>query len=247
MIEDRIKILRRAAQVSSRENNEHVWCIIAGNEKLIDDIAYNAITAKDRVQILFRESIKLLDKYTAKRFDCIMVKGESLKISELRNRCDENGGASIEITPVHIQTVPNLMVLIGDEEAMKLFTGETERQDAKINILAEDHTSSFIKAELNTKIKLPSFLRNTVTPLFDMSDIVLSAILVSVIDENNIERVKTISQSHGLFGIDLKKIIQDKEKQKIRENTFSPKEENNAPPEEENITPTEEKKPNDHQ
>ena len=58
MIEDRIKILRRAAQVSSRENNEHVWCIIAGNEKLIDDIAYNAITAKDRVQILFRESIK---------------------------------------------------------------------------------------------------------------------------------------------------------------------------------------------
>ena len=80
-----------------------------------------------------------------------------------------------------------------------------------------------------------------------MSDIVLSAILVSVIDENNIERVKTISQSHGLFGIDLKKIIQDKEKQKIRENTFSPKEENNAHPEEENITPTEEKKPNDHQ
>ena len=28
----------------------------------IDDIAYNAITAKDRVQILFRESIKILDK-----------------------------------------------------------------------------------------------------------------------------------------------------------------------------------------
>ena len=77
MIEDRIKILRRAAQVSSRENNEYVWCIIAGNEKLIDDMAYNAITAKDRVQILFRESIKLLDKYTAKRFDCLMVKGES--------------------------------------------------------------------------------------------------------------------------------------------------------------------------
>ena len=217
MIEDRIKILRKAAQVSSRENNEHVWCILSGNEKLIDDIAYNAITAKDRVQIIFRESIKLLDKYTAKRFDCIMVKGESLKISELRNRCDENGGASIEITPVHITTVPNLLVLIGDEESMKVFSGETERQDAKINILAEDHTSSFIKAELNTKIKLPSFLRNTVTPLFDMSDIVLSAILVSVLDEGDIERVKSISQNYGLFGIDLKKTIQDKEKQRIKE------------------------------
>jgi hypothetical protein len=227
MIEDRIKILRKAAQVSSRENNEHVWCIIAGNEKLIDDLAYNAITAKDRVQIIFRESIKILDKYTAKRFDCLMLKGESLKISELRNRCDEEGGASIEITPVHIKTVPNLLVLMGDEESMKSFNGETERQNANINILAEDHTSSFIKAELNTKIKLPSFLRNTVTPLFDMTDIVLSAILVSVIDDANIEKVKEISQSNGLFGLDLKQTIQDKE------NTITPKEENQS---QDNIT-----------
>ena len=228
MIEDRIKILRKAAQVSSRENNEHVWCIIAGNEKLIDDLAYNAITAKDRVQIIFRESIKILDKYTAKRFDCLMLKGESLKISELRNRCDEEGGASIEITPVHIKTVPNLLVLMGDEESMKSFNGETERQNANINILAEDHTSSFIKAELNTKIKLPSFLRNTVTPLFDMTDIVLSAILVSVIDDANIEKVKEISQSNGLFGLDLKQTIQDKE------NTITTKEENQS---QDNITP----------
>lgn len=245
MIEDRIKILRRAAQVSSRENNAHVWCIITGNEKLIDDIAYNAITAKDRVQILFRESIKILDKYTAKRFDCLMVKGESLKISELRNRCEENGGASIEITPIHIQTVPNLMVLIGDEESMKSFSGQTERQNAKINILAEDHTSSFIKAELNTKIKLPSFLRNTVTPLFDMTDIVLSAILISVIDENNIEEVKLISQNNGLFGIDLKKTIQDKEKNKIQD---SPKTANTKPEPTNEIpetnTPQEEKNEN---
>lgn len=224
MIEDRIKILRRAAQVSSRENNENVWCIIAGNEKLIDDLAYNAITAKDRVQILFRESIKILDKYTAKRFDCLMLQGESLKISELRNRCNENGGASIEITPVHIQTVPNLLVLMGDEESMKRFSGETERQNSKISILAEDHTSSFIKAELNTKIKLPSFLRNTITPLFDMTDIVLSAILVSVINEEDIEKVKLISQNNGLFGIDLKKTIQDKEKQKVKDNVISQKE-----------------------
>ena len=230
MIEDRIKILRKAAQVSSRENNEWVWCVITGNEKLIDDIAYNAITAKDRVQILFRESIKILDKYTAKRFDCLMLKGESLKISDLRNRCNEEGGASIEITPVHIKTIPNLLVLMGDEESMKSFSGETERQNAKINILAEDHTSSFIKAEFNTKVKLPSFLRNTITPLFDMTDIVLSAILVSVIDEENIETVKLISQNNGLFGIDLKKTIQDKENEKIQEtptqNISSPQDEN---------------------
>lgn len=217
MIEDRIQILRRAAKVSTRENGEHVWCVITGNEKLVDDIAYDAITAKDRVQILFRESIKILDKYTSKRFDCIMLKGETLKISELRNRCNEKGGASVEITNVHIQKVPNLLVIVGPEEYMKSFNGETDRQKTEINILAEDHTSSFIKAELNTRIKFPSFLRNTITPILDISDVVLSAILVSVIDEENIERVKEISQNNSLFGIDLKKTIQDKEKTRIKE------------------------------
>lgn len=231
MIEDRIQILRRAAKVSSRENNEHVWCVIAGNEKLVDDIAYSAITAKDRVQILFRESIKILDKYTSKRFDCLMLKGETLKISELRNRCNEKGGASVEITNVHINEMPNLLVIVGPEESMKSFNGETNRQNTKINILAEDHTSSFIKAELNTRFKLPSFLRSTVTPILDMSDVVLSAILVSVVDEDDIEHVKEISQSNSLFGIDLKKTIQDKEKQRIFEdvtkNQTEPQEENN--------------------
>ena len=220
MIEDRIQILRRAAKVSSRE-----WCVIAGNEKLVDDIAYKAITAKDRVQILFRESIKILDKYTSKRFDCIMLKGETLKISELRNRCNEKGGASVEITNVHIKEMPNLLVIVGPEESMKSFNGETNRQNAKI----EDHTSSFIKAELNTRFKLPSFLRNTVTPILDMSDVVLSAILVSVIDEKDIEHVKEISQNNSLFGIDLKKTIQDKEKQRI----FEVAEKDKAEPQEE--------------
>ena len=140
-------------------------------------------------------------------------------ISDLRNRCNEKGGASVEITNVHIQKVPNLLVIVGPEEYMKSFNGETDRQNTQINILAEDHTSSFIKAELNTRIKFPSFLRNTITPILDMSDVVLSAILVSVIDEENIERVKEISQNNSLFGIDLKKTIQDKEKTRIKEET----------------------------
>ena len=64
-----------------------------------------------------------------------------------------------------------------------------------------------------------------------MSDVVLSAILVSVVDEDDIEHVKEISQSNSLFGIDLKKTIQDKEKQRIFEdvtkNQTEPQEENN--------------------
>ena len=52
-----------------------------------------------------------------------------------------------------------------------------------------------------------------------MSDVVLSAILVSVVDEENIEEVKLISQNNSLFGIDLKKTIQDKEKLRIPDKT----------------------------
>ena len=165
-----------------------------------------------------------------------MLKGETLKISELRNRCNEKGGASVEITNVHIQKMPNLLVIVGPEEYMKSFNGETDRQNTEINILAEDHTSSFIKAELNTRLKLPSFLRNTMTPILDMSDVVLSAILVSVIDEENIEKVKEISHNNSLFGIDLKKTIQDKEKQRIKEYA-----ETNQRESQENITGTQEK------
>ena len=42
MIEDNIKVLRQAAKISSTDNthkDEKVWCIIAGNVELIDDIA----------------------------------------------------------------------------------------------------------------------------------------------------------------------------------------------------------------
>ncbi|MDD3408551.1 MAG: hypothetical protein PHX85_02845 [Methanobacteriaceae archaeon] len=46
MIEDKIQILRQAAKVSSEEDVEKVWCVIAGNDKLVNDIVYTAIASK---------------------------------------------------------------------------------------------------------------------------------------------------------------------------------------------------------
>lgn len=215
MIEDRIRILRRAAQISSSERNEKVWCVIAGNDRLVDDIAYNAITAKDRVQILFRESISISSKHSYKKFDCILLKGETLKISELNNKTREEGGASLQITSTSLNNQPNLLVVIGPEDYMKKFVGETNRHNVKIDILLEDHTTGFIKSEPKTSFRLPSFLSSTFTPILDTSEVILSALLISVTDEDDIEKVKSISQNNHLFGIDLKTTIQDKEKSKI--------------------------------
>jgi len=207
MIEDRIQILRRAAKVSSKEKDADVWCVIAGNDKLLDDIAYNAITAKDRTKILFRETITIEEKHTVKKFDCIMLRGETLKIRELCNASNERGGASIQITQELLKTEPNALILVGPEDAIKKFVGETGRKNIKIEILIEDHTTGFIKSEIKSNLKIPSFLKNTFTPILGVSDVVLSTILISVKKEEYIKDIRSISKKNKLFGIDLKNTI----------------------------------------
>ena len=167
MIEDRIQILRRAARISSRENNEKVWCVIAGNDRLLDDIAYNAITAKDRAKILFRETITLEEKRTLKKYDCIMIKGEELKIRELTNYSNERGGASVQFTTELLKEKPNLLILIGLEEQVIHFTGDCNRAKLSIDYLLEDHTTGFIKTEIKSGFRIPSFLKTTFTPILD--------------------------------------------------------------------------------
>ena len=218
MIEDRIQILRRAARISSRENNEKVWCVIAGNDRLLDDIAYNAITAKDRTKILFRETITLEEKRTLKKYDCIMIKGEELKIRELTNYSNERGGASVQFTAELLKEKPNLLVLIGLEEQVIQFTGDCNRAKINIDYILEDHTTGFIKTEIKSGFRIPSFLKTTFTPILDdVSDVVLTTLLISVEKDDDVAKVKKLSKNSTLFGIDLKNTI----KNEIDENTDS--------------------------
>ena len=218
MIEDRIQILRRAARISSRENNEKVWCVIAGNDRLLDDIAYNAITAKDRAKILFRETITLEEKRTLKKYDCIMIKGEELKIRELTNYSNERGGASVQFTTELLKEKPNLLILIGLEEQVIHFTGDCNRAKLSIDYLLEDHTTGFIKTEIKSGFRIPSFLKTTFTPILDdVSDVVLTTLLISVENDDDVTKVKKISKDNTLFGIDLKNTI----KNELNENADS--------------------------
>ena len=61
MIEDNIRMLRQAARITSDDEpiDNDIWCVIAGNVDLIDDIAYKAIASKNSVKILFREHVVL--------------------------------------------------------------------------------------------------------------------------------------------------------------------------------------------
>ncbi|ADC47685.1 hypothetical protein mru_1835 [Methanobrevibacter ruminantium M1] len=217
MIEERIQILRRAAQISTEDREEKVWCVIAGNDRLVDDIAYNAITRQGQSpDYPLGENVSITSKHSYKKFDCIMLKGETLKIRELKNKTHEEGGASLQITTTSLERQPNLLVVIGPEESMKRFVGQTSRQEVKIDILLEDHTTGFIKSEPKST-KIPKFLKNFFNPIIESSEVILSVLLISVKDEGDIDKVKGISQENSLFGIDLKSTIQDKEIARLKE------------------------------
>ena len=207
MIEDKIQVLRQAAKVSNEQSSDQLWCVAAGNEELVNDIAYTAIASKDKVKILFREHITIEESYVHKKFDFIMLFGDADKIRELSYVCKENGGAYIQIAPFYVGNEPNLMLLVAPDDAIKKFVGAAERKSSQFSILLEDQTTGFIEADLQLSIKLPKFLQDMIAPLFNMSDVVLSTVLISIENEENVERVKKLAKDNNVFIIDFKDIL----------------------------------------
>ena len=195
MIED-IQALRQAARLTPDNENqdEKVWCIAAGNVNLIDDIAYKAIASKHSVKILFREHVILKDKRLNKKFDFIMLYGNSRKINQFKRLCNQRGGAFIQITRHYLTEEPNLMVLVAPEDMIK-------------NLVYESQTTGFIDVDINSNVKLPNFIKSALKPLYNISDVVLSTILISVEKDEDIEKVQSIATSNRIFVIDFKDIV----------------------------------------
>ena len=77
--------------------------------------------------------------------------------------------------------------------------------------------TGFIKTEIKSGFRIPSFLKTTFTPILDVSDVVLTTLLISVEKDDDVAKVKKLSKNSTLFGIDLKNTI----KNEIDENTDS--------------------------
>ncbi|OQD58137.1 hypothetical protein MBBAR_28c00230 [Methanobrevibacter arboriphilus JCM 13429 = DSM 1125] len=210
MIEDKIQVLRKAAKVSNEQSSDKLWCVAAGNEELVNNIAYTAIASKDRVKILFREHITLEESYVHKKFDFIMLYGDSDKIRELSYVCKENGGAYIQIAPFYVGNEPNLTLLVAPDDALKKLVGDAERNNSQFSILLEDQTTGFIETDLHLRINLPNFLQTMLAPLFNMSDVVLSTILISIENEEDIGKIRKIADKNNVFLIDFKDIVENK-------------------------------------
>jgi len=209
MIEDNIRILRQAARIESHGHgiDDEMWCVIAGNVKLIDDMAYNAIASKNSIKILFREHVVLTEGKVDKTFDFMMLYGNSPKISEFERITKGKGGSFIKISHYHLNEESNLMVLIAPDDTIRNSVSIIEKSRIPFAILQESQTTSFIETNMSADVKLPGFIKSALKPFYNANEVVLSIILISVEKDNDVERVQSIATSNKIFVIDFKDII----------------------------------------
>lgn len=208
MIENKIKILRQAAKVSTMQESDEIWCMIAGNNDMINNIAYAAIKDKERVKIIFREHITCKESFITKKYDFIMLYGDINKVRDLSLMCKDNGGAYLKIAPYYVLNEPNLILSVGPENSIKSFMGDCEKAKLKVNFLIEDKTTGFIETDVYITNKLPEFIKTMIDPLFKMADVALSTILISA-EEETIPQINEIAKFNKIFVIEFNKILKE--------------------------------------
>ena len=209
MIEDNIRILRQAARITSNEEkiDDNIWCIVAGNVDLIDDVAYKAIASKNSVKILFREHVVLKEGKLSKKFDFIMLYGNSRRIEEFGRVSISKGGAFIKVSHLYLNEGSKLMAFVAPDDTIRDSVSIIEKSRIPFAILQESQTTGFIDVDINDDVKLPGFIKSALKPFYNANEVVLSTILISVDDDKFVKRVQSIATSNKIFVIDFKDIV----------------------------------------
>ena len=209
MIEDNIRVLRQAARISTngKYKIEKTWCVIAGNVDLVDEMAYKAIASNHKVKILFREHVILKDGKLDKKFDFIMLHGNSIIIDDFRNAVKQRGGAYVQISRNLLNEESNLMVFVAPDDVIRNTVSKIEKSKIPFAILKESQTTSFIDIDLSNEVRLPNFIKSALKPFYNANEVVLSTILISVDRDKDIGKVQSIATSNRIFVIDFKDIV----------------------------------------
>ncbi|MDD1775097.1 MAG: hypothetical protein LUQ24_06165 [Methanobacterium sp.] len=208
MIENKIKTLRKAAKVSTMQDADKIWCVIAGSEEMINNVSYEAILNKERVSILCREHVSSRESFITQKFDFLMLYGDENKIRDLSLISKEQGGAYLKIAPYYTKNEPNLFLLVGMDNHIKKFMGDGEKRRLDYKFLLEDKTTGFIETDVSLTNKMPSILRKTIDPLFKVADVALSTVLIST-HKDNIPGIKELSRRNKLFFIEFDKFLKE--------------------------------------
>lgn len=209
MIEDNIRILRQAARITSDSQavDDSIWCVIAGNVDLIDAVAYKAIASKNSVKILFREHVVLNEGKINKKFDFIMLYGNSRKIEEFGKNTLSSGGAFIKVSHLYLKEGSKSMVFVAPDDTIRESVSIMEKSRIPFAILQESQTTGFINVEMDDSVKLPGFIKSALKPFYSANEVVLSTILISVENDKDVEKVQSIATSNKIFVIDFKEIL----------------------------------------
>ena len=209
MIEDNIRVLRQAARVTTDSSYkvEKTWCVIAGNVDLVDEMAYKAILSNSNIKILFREHAILKDGKLDKKFDFLMLYGNSIVINEFKQYAANCGGAYVQIPRRYLSDEPNLMVLVAPDNVLKFAFSRIEKSKIPFKILQKSQTTSFIDVDINNDVRLPNFIKSALKPFYNANEVVLSTILISVENDEDVEKVQSIATSNKIFVIDFKDIV----------------------------------------
>ena len=209
MIEDNIRVLRQAARISSDDKYqvERTWCVIAGNAKLVDDMAYKAIASNHNVKILFREHVIHKEGKLDKKFDFIMLYGNAIALDDFEIVAKKRGGACIQIARNFLTKEPNLMIFVAPEDIIKNTVSIIEKSKISFAILKESQTTGFIDVDINNDVKLPNFIKSLLKPVYNANEVVLSTILISVDKDADVGKVQSIATSNRIFVIDFRDIL----------------------------------------
>ena len=209
MIEDNIRVLRQAARVTTDSDYkiEKTWCVIAGNVDLVDEMAYKAILSNASIKILFREHVILKDGKFDKKFDFLMLYGNAIIINDFKNQTKGRGGAYVQIPRSYLSDEPNLMVLVAPDDVMKYALSNIEKSRIPFKILQESQTTSFIDIDMNNEVRLPNFIKSALKPFYNANEVVLTTLVLSVKNDNHVEKVQSVATSNKIFVIDFKDIV----------------------------------------
>ena len=209
MIEDNIRVLRQAARVTTDSSYkvEKTWCVIAGNVDLVDEMAYKAILSNSNIKILFREHVIVKDGKLDKKFDFLMLYGNSIIINEFKEYAINGGGAYAQIPRRYLSDESNLMVLVAPDKVLKLALSTIEKSRIPLNILLKSHTTSFIDVDINNDVRLPIIIKSALKPFYNANEVVLTSVVISVERDEDVAGFQSVVTSNKIFVIDFKDIV----------------------------------------
>jgi hypothetical protein len=99
------------------------------------------------------------------------------------------------------------MVLVAPDDVLKSTLATLGRARMPFKILQKSQTTSVIDIDISNDVRLPNFIKSALKPFYNASEVVLTALVMSVEKEEHVGKIQSIATSNKIFVIDFKDIV----------------------------------------